>query len=98
MAGGQVVGDGKLVVAAVRYPIVRICVADIEQVEDVESYPEVTDAARIVVPAAVDEAAGHADVYAAVGRGAEHGCFASAVWRTEGKASGKGAFQAHLPF
>ena len=100
-AACEVVGYGIVVVVDVLYPIVGVYIVDAQDVECVNTKPHVLEpaayAGAVVAFFVVEQAVGHSNVHATVGRRLKYMLLASAVWRAEWKAIGICSLQAHLP-
>ena len=100
-SAGEVVGHGVVVVVDVLYPIVGVDIVDAEDVERVNAQPDVLEVpacSGAVMPVlVVEQAVGHSNVHATVGRSLEDMLLASAVWRAEWKAVGICSLQAQFP-
>ena len=98
-AACQVVGDGVLVVRDVGYPVVAADVVEAEDVEAIDTEPDVAQelAAAKMTVLVVDETIVHADVETAVGWGAEDVSLQSCMGRAEGQSASKACLEAQLP-
>ena len=86
-------------VADVGNPIVAADVVEAEDVEAVESEPDVAEhlAAAQVLVLVVDEPVVHADVETPIGWCTEGVALQTCMWRAEGKSVGNGGLEVHLP-
>lgn len=86
----QIVGHGPLPVGDVSYPIITVDIRDAEEVEAVESNPDILDCgtAGTIVGTVGQET--HADVGTLIGWRTESLLFQSSVRRAEGQAVGIG--------
>ena len=93
----KIVGYGVLLVGDIGYPIVGVDVVDAEQVEPVETEPDVLEGQFLVALLVVDETIGHTDIHTFVGRSPEGVGLKFLVRRRERQAVGIGQLERHLP-
>ena len=100
LAAGQVIRDCVLMVVDVRDPIIRACILYVEQVEHIESQPDVFQVAEEAPVHDRIRSSGklvrETEVYTLVGRRAEITVFIACTRGCDGKAAGQYAFQIQL--
>ena len=92
LSSSQIVGNGPLFVCDICYPIVAVHVGDAEEIQAIDTEPQVLEYFTLL-----DSPETHTDIGSFVGWCTELLTLKSAVGRTEGQTVGKGEAQGHLP-
>ena len=84
LSSSKIVGNGPLLVGNIGYPIVTVHIGDAEQIQAIDTEPQVLEHFTLL-----DGPEAHADIGSFVGRCAELLTFESAVGRTKWQSVGK---------